>query len=145
MQMWLDLEPKVTRALPGRKGIAIAGLATGGLSSLVGAGGGVITIPLMTIWNIPMRNAIGTSAALGFPIALSGTIGYIATGLDKAHLPAFSLGYVYLPALTGIVVGTFLTVPIGAIAAHRLPVRLLKRIFAAVLFLLATKTLLGFF
>ena len=86
-----------------------------------------------------MRNAIGTSAALGLPIAVAGTVGYIATGLDSEHLPGLSIGYVYMPALVGIVLGTFVTVPFGARAAHRLPVPVLKRVFAVILFLLATK------
>ena len=116
-----------------------AGGVIGLISSLVGAGGGVLTIPLMTMCNVPMRNAIGTSAALGLPIAVAGTVGYIATGLDSEHLPGLSIGYVYMPALVGIVLGTFVTVPFGARAAHRLPVPVLKRVFAVILFLLATK------
>jgi uncharacterized membrane protein YfcA len=118
-----------------------AGFGIGVISSLVGAGGGVISIPLMTMCNVPMRNAIGTSAALGLPIAIAGSTGYILTGLDTEHLPPLSIGYVYLPALVGIVIGTFVTVPSGARAAHTLPVPVLKRVFAVILFLLATKML----
>jgi uncharacterized membrane protein YfcA len=88
---------------------------------------------------VPMRQAIGTSAALGLPIALAGTVGYIITGLGKDHLPALSLGYVYLPALVGIVIGTFVTVPWGARMAHSMPVATLNRIFAVILFVLATR------
>jgi uncharacterized membrane protein YfcA len=95
----------------------------------------------MTMCNVPMRNAIGTSAALGLPIAIAGSTGYILTGLDTEHLPPLSIGYVYLPALVGIVIGTFVTVPSGARAAHTLPVPVLKRVFAVILFLLATKML----
>lgn len=141
VQMWLDLKPPPSRQLPGALGIGIAALGVGGISSLVGAGGGVISIPLMTLCNVPMRNAIGTSAALGLPIAIAGAAGYVVAGLDKGHLPALSLGYVYLPALAGIVLGTFLTVPGGARAAQRLPVRVLRKIFAVILLVLAGKML----
>lgn len=141
VKMWLDRKPKAMRGLPGRTGLAAAGLGVGAISSLVGAGGGVLTIPMMTMCNVPMLQAIGTSAALGLPIAAAGTLGYVVTGLNAPHVPAPSLGYVYLPALVGIVVGTFVTVPFGARAAHRLPVPVLKRVFAVILFLLATKML----
>jgi uncharacterized membrane protein YfcA len=144
-QLFLDLKPRPTRQLPGAAGISAAGLAVGTISSWVGVGGGVITIPLMTMCNVPMRHAIGTSAALGLPIAISGAIGYIATGWGKDHLPPMSLGYVYLPALIGIVVGTFVTVPLGAKLAHSMPVRALKRIFAVILFVLATRMLWSLF
>jgi uncharacterized membrane protein YfcA len=145
LQMLLNRRPKATRQLPGAVGMTAAGLSVGVLSSLVGAGGGVISIPLMTLCNVPMRNAIGTSAALGLPIAIAGAIGYVLTGLSEEHLPALTIGYVYLPALVGIVVGTFVTVPYGARAAHALPVHILKRVFAVILFLLATKMLWSLF
>jgi uncharacterized membrane protein YfcA len=145
VQMWLDIKPAPTRQLPGWKGMTTAALAVGGLSSLIGVGGGFLVIPLLTMCNVPMRNAIGTSAAIGLPLALSGTIGYLYNGLDKDHLPALSLGYIYLPALVGIVIGTFVTVPAGASAAHRLPVATLKKIFGIVLIVLAAKMLTSLF
>jgi uncharacterized membrane protein YfcA len=111
IQMWLDIKPAPTRQLPGWIGMTAAALLVGALSSLIGVGGGFLAIPLLTMCNVPMLNAIGTSAAIGLPLALSGTLGYIYTGLGKDHLPALSLGYVYLPALAGIVIGTFVTVP----------------------------------
>jgi uncharacterized membrane protein YfcA len=145
LQMWLNVEPKPTRTLPGAAGMLAVSIAVGVISSLVGAGGGVITIPLMILCNVSMRHAIGTSAALGLPIAIAGTAGYVLTGLGKDHLPALSLGYVYIPALIGIVLGTFVTVPYGARAAQRLPVLLLKRLFGLIFFVLATKMLVSLF
>lgn len=91
--------------------------------------------------NVPMRNAVGTSAALGLPIAIAGAAGYAVIGLGQDHLPPLTLGYVYVPALVGIVIGTFVTVPAGAKAAHTMPVPRLKIIFAVVLFLMATRML----
>jgi uncharacterized membrane protein YfcA len=143
--MWLDIKPAPTRQLPGWMGMTAAALLVGALSSLIGVGGGFLAIPLLTMCNVPMLNAIGTSAAIGLPLALSGTLGYIYTGLGKDHLPALSLGYVYLPALAGIVIGTFVTVPYGARAAHRVPITTLKRIFSVVLIVLATKMLASLF
>jgi uncharacterized membrane protein YfcA len=141
VQMFVNAKPKASRQLPGRTGMTIASMVIGVLSALVGVGGGVMTIPLMSMCNVPMRNAIGTSAALGLPIAVAGAIGFIATGLGKDHLPPFSVGYVYLPALIGIVVGTLVTVPWGARMAHTMPVARLKKIFAVILFILATRML----
>lgn len=141
VQMFLNAKPKPTRQLPGKLGLNLASVIVGIVSALVGVGGGVMTIPLMSMCNVPMRNAIGTSAALGLPIAIAGTAGFIATGLGKDHLPAFSVGYVYLPALIGIVIGTLVTVPWGARMAHTMPVSRLKKIFAVILFVLASRML----
>jgi uncharacterized membrane protein YfcA len=145
VRMFADVKPKPTRQLPGRAGLTAVAVAVGVVSSLVGVGGGVMTIPLMNLCNVPMRQAIGTSAALGLPIAVAGTIGFILTGLGKDHLPGLSLGYVYLPALVGIVVGTFVTVPWGAKMTHRMPGATLKKIFAVILFILATRMLWSLF
>jgi uncharacterized membrane protein YfcA len=140
-QLFLNMKPKPSRQLPGLIGMQIAAVAIGLVSSLVGAGGGVVSIPLMTLCNVPMRNAVGTSAALGLPIALAGATGYALNGLGLDHLPPWSIGYIYLPALAGIVLGTLLTVPVGAKVAHRIPVAHLKRLFAVILFVLATRML----
>ena len=145
VQMFANVKPKPTRQLPGKIGMTVVAIIVGIVSSLVGVGGGVMTIPLMSLCNVPMRQTIGTSAALGLPIAIAGTVGFIVTGLGKDHLPPLSVGYVYLPALVGIVIGTFVTVPWGAKAAHTLPVTTLKKIFAVILFILATKMLWSLF
>ena len=145
VQMFANVKPKPTRQLPGKIGMTVVAIIVGIVSSLVGVGGGVMTIPLMSLCNVPMRQTIGTSAALGLPIAIAGTVGFIVTGLGKNHLPPLTVGYVYLPALVGIVIGTFVTVPWGAKAAHTLPVTTLKKIFAVILFILATKMLWSLF
>ena len=145
VRMFANVKPKPTRQLPGKAGMTAAAVVVGIISSLVGVGGGVMTIPLMSHCNVPMRQAIGTSAALGLPIAIAGTVGFIATGLGKDHLPALSVGYVYLPALAGIVIGTFITVPWGARMTHRMPVTTLTKIFAVILFILATRMLWSLF
>lgn len=128
--------PSVDRVLPGAAGMFGAGTVIGGLSALLGAGGAFMTVPFLARRNVPMLAAVGSSAACGFPIALAGTIGYAWAGRHVA-LPAGTLGYVYLPALACISVASVLTAPLGARAAHALPTRVLKRIFAVLLTTLA--------
>jgi len=138
-QMWLDFRPAPHRALPGRTGTTLAGGVIGAVSSWVGIGGGTLSVPFMLWHNVPLHRAIATSAAIGFPIAVAGALGYVLGGWHADGLPAGSLGFVYLPALAGIVLGSVLTAPLGARTAHRLPVRPLKRIFALLLFTLALR------
>lgn len=144
-QMLTGLKPKATRHLPGRAGLLLVGCGIGAISSLVSIGGGTLSVPFMLWHNIPFRQAIGTSAALGFPIALGGTIGYIATGMILHTLPAGTLGFVYLPALLIVILGSSFTTTLGAKAAHRLPLTMLRRGFALLLFILATRMLLKAF
>ncbi len=139
IQMWLDFKPAPQRAMPGQAATAAAGGVIGAVASWVGIGGGTLSVPFMLWHNVPLHRAIATSAAIGFPIALAGAMGYVLGGWDKPGLPAGSLGFVYLPALAGIVAGSVLTAPLGARTTHRLPVRPLKRIFALLLVVLAVR------
>ncbi len=136
-QMFLDKKPPPSREIPGNAGLLGAGSVIGFVSGLVGAGGGFISVPFMTRVNVPIHNAVATSAALGFPIALANASGYVLSGVSLAHLPPFSLGYIWLPALLVIASCSVMTAPLGAKAAHKLPVKRLKRIFASILYLLA--------
>jgi len=86
---------------------------------------------------VAMHNAVATSAALGFPIAVANAAGYIVSGMNAQGLPPASFGYIWLPALTVIALCSVFMAPLGARVAHRLPVKQLKRIFASVLYLLA--------
>ena len=110
---------------------------------LVAIGGGSFTVPFLSWCNVPVRKAIGTSAAVGFPIALGGAVGYIWNGWGVGGLPAASLGFVYLPAMVGVAAVSVLTAPIGARLTHQLPVKTLKRVFAAILLALAGKMMWG--
>jgi uncharacterized membrane protein YfcA len=114
-----------------------AGGFIGFLSGLVGAGGGFISVPFMAWCNVPMHNAVATSAALGFPIALSNVVGYVISGMSVQGLPPASFGYIWLPGLAIVAAASVLTAPLGAKAAHALPVARLKKIFASMLYLLA--------
>jgi len=117
----------------------------GVVSSLVGIGGGTLSVPFMMWCNLAVHQAIGTSAAIGFPIAIAGTVGYVLNGLHVSGLPDPSLGYVYLPALAGIVGPSVLTAPLGVRLAHSLPVDKLKRVFAILLLAVGTRMLVGLF
>lgn len=136
-QMLRDKKPKPSRQMPGAVGTAGAGAGIGFLSGLVGAGGGFVSVPFMLWCNVPLHQAVGTSAALGFPIALANTIGYIWSGMSQSDLPAGMIGYVYWPALVVLALFSVLTAPLGAKVAHSLPVKTLKRVFAFLLFGLA--------
>ncbi|MFN4004584.1 MAG: sulfite exporter TauE/SafE family protein [Hylemonella sp.] len=136
-QLFLDRKPKPTRTLPGRAGLFGMGGVIGLLSSVVGAGGAFISVPFMTWCNVKIHQAVATSAALGFPIALAGTVGYIWAGRNLPDMPAGAFGYLYLPGLLVIATLSMLTAPLGARTAHRMDIRPLKRAFAVVLYLLA--------
>ena len=142
-QMWLDFKPRPHRSLPGIVGTTFAGSVIGAVSSWVGIGGGTLSVPFMLWHNVSLHRAIATSSAIGLPIAIAGATGYVLGGWGTAHLPEYSLGFVYLPALAGIVVGSVITAPIGARTAHRLAVKPLKRIFALLLYGLAIRMLFG--
>ena len=142
-QMMLDFKPHAHRQMPGGAGRFSAGGVIGVISSLVAAGGGFLSVPFMLFCNVAIHNAVGTSSALGFPIAVAGAVGYIVAGWYDAGLPAYTVGYVYLPAFVGIVAMSILMAPVGARLAHKLPVKKLKRAFGGFLALLATKMLVS--
>ena len=143
LQLLLDKKPKAARELPGTLGIFTVGNIIGVVSSLVGIGGGSLSVPFMLWCNVVIHSAIGTSAAIGLPIAVAGTAGYVINGLNTPNLPEYSIGYVYLPALAGIAAMSILTAPLGVKLAHSLPVPALKKVFALLLLVVATKMAWG--
>jgi len=143
-QMLLDIKPKPHRQLPGVLAMSAVGTLIGGVSSLVGIGGGSMSVPFMAWCNVAMHTAIGTSAAIGFPIALAGAAGYVVNGWT-AQLPPHTLGFIYLPALMGVSLASVLTAPLGARMAHALPIAMLKKVFALLLLVMGTKLLLSLF
>ena len=136
-QMFLNRKPQPTRVLPGWLGMFGMGNVIGMLSSLVGAGGAFVSVPFMTWCNIKIHQAVATSAALGFPIAFAGTLGYIWAGQNMPDMPPGALGYVYLPGLLVISMASIFTAPWGARTAHRMDIQPLKKAFAVVLYILA--------
>jgi len=143
-QMLLDHNPAAVRGLPGPVSMSAAGGAIGFFASLTGTAGASLTVPYLVRRSLGVHEAIGTAAAVGWPLAIAGTVGYIAAGAGRPGLPDWSAGYVYFPALAWIVAASMAMAPVGARIAHRTPGRTLKRVFAVVLFLLATNMLMQF-
>jgi uncharacterized membrane protein YfcA len=143
VQMILNVKPRPSRQLPGKAGMFGVGAFIGGISALVAIGGGSLSVPFMTWCNVKVHHAIGTSAAIGFPIALAGSVGYMVAGYGATNLPEASWGFIYLPALAATVVVSMLVAPVGARVAHSLPVPTVKKIFAALLLVLLAKMLHG--
>lgn len=137
VQMLVNRKPKASRQMPGFLGTGLAGGVIGFLSGLVGAGGGFVSVPFMLWCNVALHQAVATSAALGFPIALANTVGYVWSGWSVPNLPDGMFGYIYWPALLVLVIFSVMLAPVGAKMAHSLPVATLKRIFAILLFGLA--------
>ena len=123
-----------------KPGLFAFGGVVGLASSLLGIGGGTVSVPFLIYGTRDMRAAIGTAAAIGLPLSIMGTLGYVFAGMHVADpLPQPSLGYVYLPAFVGIALAGILGAPQGVKLAQRLPVALLKKLLAVVLFVLGVK------
>ncbi len=145
LQMVLNRKPKPSRQLPGMIGLSSTGTGIGVISALVAIGGGTLTVPFLVWCNVSLPVAIGTSAAVGLPIALSGALGYILNGWNQIHLPAHTLGYIYWPAVIAMASMSFFTAPLGARLAHRLPIPLLKKLFSLLLIGLSVQMLITVF
>jgi uncharacterized membrane protein YfcA len=135
-QLLVGLRPKPGRGVPRLPGMFGVGGVIGGISSLVGIGGGTMTVPFLVWCNLRMQEAVATSSACALPIASAGAAGFMMTGWSSSQLPASSLGFVYLPAFVGIVLASILFAPVGAWLAHRLPANTLRQFFAIFLVLL---------
>ena len=141
-QMAFGKPPQAHRELPKKKGLFLVGGIIGAISSLLGIGGGALNVPFMSYCNVSVRKAVATSAAIGLPIAVAGTIGFIVTGWSVANLPEWSLGYINIKALLSIIIASVFTAPLGAKLTHIIPVHLLKKAFAVLLLIGAIKFIL---
>ncbi|MGH1399447.1 MAG: sulfite exporter TauE/SafE family protein [Alphaproteobacteria bacterium] len=131
--------------LPRQPFLSIFAAANAGLATLMGVGGGVQNVTFMTICNVPIHRAIATAAAIGPFIAAIGTVGFIWIGLNNTNLPPYSIGYINLAAFLTIITTSIVFAPLGAKAAHALPVPTLKKAFAIFMLLIAAKMLLEIF
>ena len=138
-----DFIPAPHRNLPGQFVFNITGVLIGMVSSVIGIGGGTMTVPFLTWCNVSLRNAVATSSACGLPIAIAGCVGFIITGWNETGLPEQSFGYVYWPAFLAIVISSMLLAPFGAWLAHRFSAEKLKRFFSLALFVLGMKMVLS--
>jgi uncharacterized membrane protein YfcA len=142
-QMAFARPPAPHRALPGVAGLSMAGGLIGLISAIMGVGGGSMSVPFLTWCNLSVRHAVATSAAIGLPIAIAGSLGFVVSGWGATQRPDWSLGYVNGPAFLGIVVASTLFAPLGARLAHSIPERALKRGFALFLTVLGLRLLLS--
>jgi uncharacterized protein len=136
-QMLRGGTPTPTRQMPGPLGAATVGAGIGFVSGLVGAGGAFMATPFMTWCNVGVHGAVATSAALGFPIALANTLGYVVAGWTLDSGVPGAMGYLVLPVVAVISVASVITAPLGARVAHALDMRQLRRVFAVLLYGLA--------
>jgi uncharacterized membrane protein YfcA len=143
INMLSERKPNPTRTLPGSAGVFAAGAVISGVSAFAAVGGAFMSVPFLMWCNVPLIAAIGTAAAIGFPIAVAGTVGYVAGGWSTPGLPPWSVGFVYVPALVGVTLASMAVAPFGAMVAHRTPTRVLRKVFAVVFFVLATRLLVG--
>jgi len=140
--LWWNHQPAAHRGLPGIVGMGVAGSVIGAVSSIVGIGGGTLTVPFLSWCNVHLRQAVATSSACGLPIALAGALGFLIMGWNEAQLPALATGYIYWPAFAGIGIASVLFAPLGAKLAHALPVTTLRKFFALFLAALGVRMLL---
>ncbi len=141
LQMAFQIKPKAGAMQQSRALDAAVAVVIGAFSSLLGIGGGTMTVPYLVHGQYSVRNAVGIASACGLPIAIGGTLSYMLLGYGKSGLPAGSWGYVYLPAFAGIVLLSMYTAPLGAKLANKLPERTMKRYFSLLIFVMAAKLL----
>lgn len=141
--MLAQWKPDPHRELPGPAGTAGLGAGAGLVSGLAGIGGGNVIVPTLVFHNVPMQQASATSSTLGVPIALFGSIGYAIAGWDSEVGLGGMLGFVYVPAALAIAILAFACAPLGVALAHRMPANRLKRVFGALLLLVAARILWG--
>jgi uncharacterized protein len=138
-QLLFGADARSMRRVPGAGGLATSGAVIGAVSGVVGGGAATLTVPYLTWCSCPVRTAIGSAAALGFPIAVAGTAAFVVSGTHVSGLPVLSLGFVHLPAVGFVAVASVLCAPVRAAVSHRLPISTLRRAFAVALYGVAAK------
>lgn len=141
INMYISLPEKNTKSLPSSLGLGFMGFCTGSLAGLLGLGGGILIVPLLTYFNVSLPKAFGISAACGFPIAIFGTMTFIWSGWHLPNLPHLATGYVYWPAVLAIALFSMLSVRIGAFLALYLPMKIVKSLFVLLVISMAIKML----
>lgn len=126
------------RSLPAGMQLNIVSATIGVLCILLGVSGGSLLVPYFSRCNVPLRNAIATASVCTFPVAVTGVVVLMFFVPDSLIMPKHSIGYVYWPALLGLVLPCIALVPVGVRLAMRLEVQLIRRIFAILLFLIGS-------
>ncbi|WP_339075371.1 sulfite exporter TauE/SafE family protein [Teredinibacter turnerae] len=141
LQTFVGWQPTSAQPEIGKKTLVVAGAAIGGVSAVAAVGGGFLAILFLTYRKIPLKMAIGSSAAMGLCIAISGTWGYATASEQRFTDVSGVLGYVYLPAFVMVSVFSILLTTVGVRHAHKLPNKILKKIFSVVCVCLSIKML----
>lgn len=139
IQMFVQIKPKASRTMPGIFGKLLIGAFVGILSGLLGIGGAAITMPILLICGVPLLSVIAAAGAFGFPIAVAGCVGFALTAWNYPNLPQYSLGFIYLPALIGLVPSSMLTAQIGVKLSHSLPQKYVRRGLGVFMLLMAVR------
>lgn len=139
IQMFIGKKPKPDTKVFSNKTHFFSGGIIGALSSLVSIGGGILSVPYLLVQNIDIKKAIATSSAIGLPIALSGTLGYIVNGWANTSMDTLTLGFVNLTAFACVAIASFLTAPIGVALVHKIDVNLMKKLFSLIPLILSIK------
>ena len=142
-QMFLNWKPSPGRAPATIPGLMMAGVGIGSVSALAAVGGGFLTVAYLGYKNVDMKKAVGTSAAIGFPIAIAGSIGYLISGWSATSGYANTFGYIYVPAFVAIALASALAAPYGVRCSHGLPEAQLKKVFAVVCLVLSVTMLVS--
>lgn len=119
------------------KGPYFVGTGIGFLSSVLGIGGGIFSVPYFKSSGLSMTSSVGTSAACGIPIAFFGALGYFILGISSESLPSYTLGYIYLPALFGITITSIIAAQYGAAIAHYVSEYILKILMVSLMLLIS--------
>ncbi|MDR1614388.1 MAG: sulfite exporter TauE/SafE family protein [Campylobacteraceae bacterium] len=144
IQLFLDKKPKPSRRVLPNAYLFGGGGFIGTISTLVSIGGGSLTVPFLIWQNVDGKKAIGTSAALGFPLSIMGALCYMAiSGTEHINIQALTIGYVYLPAVFFISIASFFTAKLGAHGTQKYPVSVLKKILGVLNMILAIKMLMS--
>ncbi len=143
--MFFGKKPKPENKIFTAKTHIFSGGVIGALSSLVSIGGGIMSVPYLLLQNIDIKRAIATSSAIGLPIAISGTFGYIINGWEYTSYENYTFGFVSLPALVCVASASFLTAPIGVMLVHKINVDLMKKLFSLIPLALSIKMLISLF
>lgn len=145
LMMFFGEKPKAENKIFSARTHFLSGGIIGGLSSLVSIGGGILSVPYLLMQNIDIRRAIATSSAIGLPIAISGTLGYIVNGWTYSSIENYNLGFVSIPALMSVAFASFLTAPLGVKLVHKIDVNLMKKLFSLIPLGLSIKMLISLF
>jgi uncharacterized membrane protein YfcA len=139
----LNIRPKPHRQLPTKTSLGVAGSIIGCVSTLVGIGGGTLTVPYMVWHNLDMKKAIAIGSACAIPIAVFGSLSFIIIGLQAEDLPAGNIGYINIPAFLGISITSLFSTTLGVQLAHAFSTQVLKRLFAVILIIVGLNMLIG--